>query len=124
LPAPATADKAQQAKRGRAATGSAARAEPDRYAELLTRQPGSRDEARALREAWRALVEDGLDPARADEARVRVIRSGLAAYRLGGSPDDLLQLQSDAALYLARADARQRERVREWLRGLPSESDH
>jgi hypothetical protein len=67
---------------------------------------------RALREGWRAFAaRDPMGP-RADAARVRAIEAALAAWRLSLDPGDEAQFRSDAAEYLARADAGQKERVR------------
>jgi len=47
-----------------------------------------------------------------DEARVRVIEAGLEAWREGGEPEDLARAREDAEAYLARDDARLKQRVR------------
>ena len=85
---------------------------------LLERRAATIAEARGLREAWRAFAP-GAPEGEADEARVRVIESGLEAFRLSAERVDLDQLRRDAAAYLKRADAHQAERVRALLRGLP-----
>lgn len=86
------------------------------YRGLLPLAAASVEQARALREAWRALLRD--DPAGpwADEAGVRVVEVGAEAYRLGGDPRDLSQLREDARSYLKRKDATQAQRVRVLLK--------
>jgi hypothetical protein len=124
-PAPAAADKTARAPEKRERSVGLAQSEDaaarDRFAELQARVPGSLAEARGLREAWREQVAHSRDAVRADETRVRVVRGGLEAYRLGGAVDDLALLRPDAAAYLERSDARKRDRVRSWLRTLPAE---
>ena len=67
---------------------------------------------RARREAWRTFVLLYPKSPRADEARVRAIEVGIAAWRLGHDPGDLGQARVDAASYLSRPDAAQAVRVR------------
>jgi hypothetical protein len=86
--------------------------EIDRYRELMLRTPRSADEARALRESWRVFSISDPTSDRADEARVRVIETGLLVYRMSKDARDLEQLRRDAAAYLERSDARQVWRVR------------
>lgn len=89
-----------------------------RYRALLARRADTADEARALREAWRALARDvALDPA-ADEIREQAVEAAAETYRLTGDPRDLDELRRDAGAYLARADALRAERVRELLQEL------
>jgi hypothetical protein len=78
------------------------------------------EEARRLRETWRAAAAHEASPAEADEARVRAIEAGIRAWRLGADPKDLARAREDARVYLARKDARQPDRVRAALRLLPS----
>jgi anti-sigma factor RsiW len=102
---------------GRAAA-KAVRAPAASYRELQARTaPRSAEEARALRDSWRALAAEARDTAQADEARVQVIRLGLEAWRIGRQTEDRRQAEADAAGYLARDDARQRDRVRGLLAG-------
>jgi len=78
---------------------------------LVQRQAGTIAEARGLREAWRAFAGGALG-SEADEARVRVIEGGAVAYRLSGESADLELFRRDAANYLRREDAAQKDRVR------------
>ena len=57
------------------------------------------------------------DPAgpQADEARVRMIEAGREAWRGGSDPADEALLRKDAADYLDRGDAGQKERVQRLL---------
>jgi anti-sigma factor RsiW len=84
---------------------------------LAAKRPGSASEARALREAWRALALSARGTA-GDEARVQVVLLGAEAYRLSRDAEDLAQARRDARIYLERADARQKERVRQLLDSL------
>lgn len=98
---------------------AAASPEEARYQGLRARPyPTSAEEARVVREAWRAFARAYPEGPRADEARVRVVELGGEAYRLAADPRDLAQLRSDAAAYLARKDAVQKDLVREILREL------
>jgi hypothetical protein len=110
---------------------AARKAERDGFAEapsidreffaLGQRRAGSADEARALREAWRAYLRTHPTGPQVDAARVRVIESGAAAWRLGHDPADLTTVRADAAAYLARPGAAQQARVRHLLADLPQE---
>jgi hypothetical protein len=71
-----------------------------------------------LREAWRAFALRHPDEPRADEARVRVIALGIDIARRTGLSSDEAQARKDAADYLARKDAAQKERVRALLDDL------
>jgi hypothetical protein len=74
--------------------------------------------ARQARDAWRAYVgTQPLGPG-ADEARVRIIEAGLAAWELSREEPDRTVLRRDIAEYLARRDAAQAERVRALRRRL------
>ncbi len=70
---------------------------------------------RERREAWRAFVATHPRSRHVDEARVRVIEAGLEAWREGGEPEDLARAREDAEAYLARDDARLKQRVRQAL---------
>ena len=80
--------------------------------------PRDAAEARSLRESWRRLAGERTDPREADEARVRVVEMGVAAWRFENQPEDRSLAEQDAAAYLARADARQTDRVRSLLAPL------
>jgi anti-sigma factor RsiW len=71
----------------------------------------SLSERRALREASRKFANAHPEDPRADLARVRVVTLGAEIARETAKPEDLVQLRADAAAYLARADARQRDKV-------------
>jgi anti-sigma factor RsiW len=114
----------EEAAPAAAATG-ATRAErddaaADEYARLLPPPPPTADALRARREAWRAFALRHPEGAPADEARVRVVEMGLAAWRLGGEDKDLRRAREDAAAYLRRPDAAQAARVRALVAGLPA----
>jgi hypothetical protein len=122
---PKAAARERQKADGSAAgrTAAASRAEPTsgpeaRYRALLARRPSSADEARILRESWRAFAQSGPTGPRADEARVRVIEVGAQAFRLSGEEQDRATVTKDANAYLARPDAAQTERVRTILTTL------
>ncbi|HSB62026.1 MAG TPA: hypothetical protein VLI67_09920, partial [Vicinamibacteria bacterium] len=89
------------------------------YRRLLPAPPEAAAALRARREAWRSFAARYPDSRHADEARVRVVETGAAAWRLGGDPRDLSRAREDAAAYLDRADAAQAARVREVLATLP-----
>jgi len=67
---------------------------------------------RARREAWRAYALRFPESPRADEARLRVVETGAAAWRLGRDPDDRARVMEDAAAYLDRRDATHAPQVR------------
>jgi hypothetical protein len=69
---------------------------------------------------WRAFTREFPASPRADEARVRVVETGVEAWRVGADSSDLARLREDAAGYLARRDAAQPARVRALLEGLPA----
>jgi hypothetical protein len=103
------------------AAAPAARARPgadERFRSLSTRAARSAAEARALRDAWRAFVQEDPDGAHADLARVRALEAGAAAWRLGGAREDRALVERDAREYLRRADVAHKERVRALLAGL------
>lgn len=89
-----------------------------RYRALLARRADTAEDARALREAWRALARDVAPDPAADEIRERAVEAAAETYRFTGDPRDLDELRRDAGAYLARADALRAERVRELLRAL------
>jgi hypothetical protein len=71
---------------------------------------------RRLREEWRRFVADDPGRSQSDEARVRVIEAGREAWRSGGDAADEALFRKDAAAYLERDDAAQKERIRGLLR--------
>ncbi len=98
----------------RNATGRAAAAPVD----FLSQAPATASEARSLREQARRFAEANPGDPRADLARVRVIELGTDAWRREGRGEDRDAARADAVAYLAREDARHKDRVRELLRGL------
>jgi hypothetical protein len=88
------------------------------YRALVARPARTLAEARGLREAWRAFSLRHPEGPHADEARVRVVEAGAAAWKLSGDPEDLARARADAAAYLARSDAAQPARVRAALEDL------
>jgi anti-sigma factor RsiW len=106
----AVAATREQAARSAAGAG--------RFDLLLRRSVSSAEEARALRDAWRAYAQDEAAGTRADEARVRAIEAGAEAWRRGRDESDRERAQRDGREYLERPDARQRERIRGVLRSL------
>lgn len=74
---------------------------------------------RALREQWRAFADRDPGGPRADAARVRSIEAALAAWRVSLDPRDEAQFRSDAAAYLERDDAAQKDRVRSLAEPAP-----
>jgi hypothetical protein len=90
----------------------------DRFQLLARRTVSSAADARALRDAWRALARDlGTGP-RADEARVRAVEAGIEAWRRSGDAGDRAEAERDARAYLERPDALQADRVRDALKVL------
>jgi hypothetical protein len=75
-------------------------------------RPRTAAEWRRLREEWRRLVARDPGGPLADAARVRTIEAGGEAWRAGGEAADETVFRRDAAAYLARDDAAQKERVR------------
>jgi hypothetical protein len=90
-----------------------------RYQALIDRRPATLADARALRDAWETFARDQLGDPRADEARVRAIEAGAAAWRLGADPADLAHVRELGRAYLDTEGAPQRERVRAILDTLP-----
>ena len=90
----------------------------DRFQLLAHQTVSSTADARALRDAWRALARDlGTGP-RADEARVRAVEVGFEAWRRSGDEADRAEAERDARAYLERPDALQAIRVRDALKAL------
>jgi hypothetical protein len=81
--------------------------------------PGTLAALRERREAWRSFTRDFPASPRVDEARVRVVETGIEAWRAGGDAADLALTRADAATYLARRDAAQALRVRALVETLP-----
>jgi hypothetical protein len=79
---------------------------------LAATRPRTPAEWRRLREEWREFVARDPGGAHADEARVRAIEAGREAWRGGSDPLDEAAFRADAAAYLERDDAAQKERVR------------
>jgi hypothetical protein len=129
-PAPAEPQAADAlASRGRASAaplGAAAVAGGDQpssrqaeWGRLDAAEPRTAAEWRRLREGWLAFVaRDPVGP-RADAARVRGIEAALAAWRASLDPADEALFRRDAAAYLERTDARQKEHVRRLLEPGP-----
>ena len=117
--APGRADEQKKSRRV-AATGTMAQAPPSlaetEYRGLESRGAGT--SLAAEREAWRAFAVRHPEDPRADEARVRVVSLGVELARQTGAEDDRARARKDAADYLARKDAAQKERVRSLLEGL------
>jgi anti-sigma factor RsiW len=90
----------------------------ERFRALSTRAARSAAEARALRDAWQALVREDPQGPRADEARLRALEAGAAAWRLGRRREDRTQVERDALDYLRRPDGAHKERVRALVAGL------
>ena len=79
-------------------------------------RPRTPEEWRRLREEWRGFVARDPGGPQADEARVRIIEAGREAWRSGSEPADEALFRRDAADYLERRDAPQKERVKRLLR--------
>jgi hypothetical protein len=92
-----------------------------RFAALAGRDAETVEEARALRDAWRAFARAHPDGPLAEEARVREIEAGELAWRLGCESADRQRARADAEAYLRREDAHGRERVRAALERLRRE---
>jgi putative zinc finger protein len=90
----------------------------DEFKALSGRAAQSAVDARALRDAWEAFVRREPDGPHADDARVRALEAGAAAWRLGGLRDDRERVMRDGRAYLRRPDAADKERVRALLAGL------
>ena len=115
-------------RRERAALGAARKAAPsraqganvpdERFRSLSTRTARGADEARALRDAWLEFVRDDPDGPHADQARLRALEAGAAAWRLGGRMEDRALVEREGREYLRRADGAHHERVRALLASL------
>jgi hypothetical protein len=101
-----------------APAGQARPGTDERFRSLSTRAARNAAEARALRDAWQALVRE--DPAgpHADDARMHALEAGAAAWRLGRLREDRAQVERDARDYLRRTEGAHKERVRALLAGL------
>ncbi len=97
---------------GPAAAGEA------RYRSLQGRTASNAEEARALRNLWRAFATSPLAGPHADDARVAAIEAAARAYAFSHSGADRAVVESDARDYLARKDAPQAARVEEIVAGL------
>jgi anti-sigma factor RsiW len=97
--------------------GAARESAEQAYRALESRAGSSADEARALREAWRAFARRHPESHLADDARARLVEAGVAAYRLSHDRRDRDVARADAAAYMARTGAHA-ERVRALLREL------
>lgn len=93
-------------------------AKDGRFDALLRKTAATPAEARALRDAWRALAREAPAGPRADEARVRAVEAGAEAWRRGRDEKDRAEAQKEGREYLERPDALQRDRVRAVLRSL------
>jgi hypothetical protein len=85
------------------------------FARLAGVPPSGAAAWRERREAWRSFLDTYPESRHADEARVRLIEAGLEAWRAGADAADLTRAREDARGYLARDDARQKDRVRRAL---------
>ncbi len=88
------------------------------YERLLVAPTQTAAALRARREAWRAYARRFPQSRHADEARVRVVETGAAAWRLGHDPNDRARVREDAAAYIVRKDTAQAPRVRAILEDL------
>lgn len=93
----------------------AKQSEDEAYRRLAREEPTDAAGWRRVREAWRAFAREHPEGPEADEARVRTIEAGMAAWRMSGDELDLEGARADLAAYLARPDARQAERARRAL---------
>jgi hypothetical protein len=121
-PAPASGESKRARAAGSAPTdllrdaGAARRPGPRlKFRDLLAETPGNAEDARRLREQWRAFVAQGPAVGPADEGRVRIVETGLLAWRFSNDPGDLSLARRDAEAYLRRDDAAQGNRVRSLL---------
>jgi len=104
--------KAETAAAGRVSGVAPPAGGEARFKALLSRKASTSQEARILREAWRAYAQSEPPGPRADEARVCLVEAGAQAFHLSGSEADRAVVERDATAYLARSDAAQAERVR------------
>jgi hypothetical protein len=105
---------AQSAGKANAAVENLPEAE-ESFRRLEAVRPRSAAEWRRLRDEWNALAATEPDRHRADEARVRAIMAGHAAWLASGSADDETAFRRDVADYLERPDAVQKDRVKRLL---------
>jgi hypothetical protein len=75
-------------------------------------RPSTPAEWRRLREEWRRFVARDPGGPQADAARVRTIEAGREAWRAGSDAADEALFRQDAASYLERGDAAQKQRVK------------
>ncbi len=132
-PAPAIQEATGDAKRTGAAAGGATAGRRDaevgrseapapklRFRDLRAAVAGNAEDARRLREQWRAFVAQAPPANQADEGRVRIVEMGVLAWRLSNEPADQILAKRDAEAYLRRDDAAQGNRVRALLSTLGS----
>jgi hypothetical protein len=86
------------------------------FARLEATMRRTAEEWRRARADWRAFAAEHAADPRADEARVRAVEAAFEALRASGAEADRRALAGDAAAYLERDDAAQRDRVRGLLR--------
>jgi len=82
---------------------------------LETTRPRTPEEWRRLREDWRRFVTRDPEGTLADAARLRMIEAGRSAWRASSDPADEAAFREDAAAYLEREAAPQKDRVRRLL---------
>ncbi len=82
---------------------------------LETTRPRTPEEWRRLREDWRRFVARDPEGTLADAARLRMIEAGRGAWRASSDPADEAAFREDAAAYLEREAAPQKDRVRRLL---------
>jgi hypothetical protein len=82
---------------------------------LETTRPRTPEEWRRLREDWRRFVARDPEGTLADAARLRMIEAGRSAWRASSDPADEAAFREDAAAYLERESAPQKDRVRRLL---------
>jgi anti-sigma factor RsiW len=110
------AEAAATAGRRDAEVGRSEAAAPRlRFRDLQSQVASSAEDARRLREQWRAFVAQAPTGNRADEGRVRIVEMGVLAFRLSNAPADQILAKRDAQDYLRRDDAAQGSRVRALL---------
>ena len=86
------------------------------FARLEATMRRTAEEWRRARADWRAFAAEYAADPRADEARVRAVEAAFEALRASGAEADRRALAGEAAAYLERDDAAQRDRVRGLLR--------
>ena len=82
------------------------------FAELTRGVPTDAPAWRERREAWRAFIAEHPQSPHVDEAWARMVEAGLEAWSAGGEPGDFTRARADAAAYLNREAAPQKERIR------------